>query len=68
MTGEAGKGESGEDGEWDSGVVTSEEWLFTGRRICDCGRGIGTPCGCGGREICVGMERIDEDGEDEALD
>ena len=42
VAGENGNGESDEDGECDSGVLTSEAILI-GRGTCDDGRGIGTP-------------------------
>ena len=47
MTGEKGKGEVlVEDGEWDSGVVDSDEMMLAGRRIWEGGRGIGTADAC----------------------
>ena len=42
-TGENGNGDSIDEGECESGVVVSDV-LFSGRRIDDDGRGIGTPC------------------------
>jgi hypothetical protein len=45
VSGEKGKGESVEDGEWERGVSAPEEvrlW-FIGRCICEGGRGIGIP-------------------------
>ena len=43
-TGENGNGDSIDEGECESGVVVSDDVLFSGRRIEDDGRGIGTPC------------------------
>jgi len=42
VAGENGNGESDDDGECDSGVLTSEAILM-GRGTCDDGRGMGTP-------------------------
>lgn len=64
VIGENGKGDSEDEGEWESGVLPSEV-LFFCRRTCEGGRGIGTPCV--GRDTWVGMYRtdVDADGEDE---
>ena len=63
VAGENGNGESDEDGEWDSGVLTSDAILIG--RGTDDGRGIGTPfvrrVECPGR--CITDVCGDEDAE-----
>jgi hypothetical protein len=60
MTGENGKGDSEEEGEWDNGVVRSD--MLVNRGIWDDGRGMGTPCV--EREFDDGRIRTDVDGEE----
>ena len=54
-----------EEGEWDRGVVDSEEIIFAGRRICEGGRGMGRAVACrvGCAPLVVGGMWMELEGE-----